>query len=125
MNTIVQNAGTASVISEKSISLTLESINTPTKIKAGDVAALGIIVTIGANIIDAKNIKAVVRAVSPVRPPAAIPELDSTRVVTVDVPTNAPVAVDMASDNKASYILITSPNSSTRPDSFAAASNVP
>ena len=44
------------------------------------------------------NKLAVVKAVKPVLPPAATPEPDSTKVVTVDVPNKAPVQVAIESD---------------------------
>ena len=50
-----------------------------------------------------RNNKEVVNAVSPVLPPAEIPVPDSTKVVTVEVPSNAPVVVAMES---ASIILL-------------------
>ena len=81
MKTIVQNAGSAFVMSLKSMSFTPPSIKIPTKIKAGAVACAGIIEIIGTNIIDSKNKSAVVRLVSPVLPPSAIPADDSTTVV--------------------------------------------
>ena len=112
-------------MSLKSMSFTPPSIKIPTKIKAGAVACAGIIEIIGTNIIDSKNKSAVVRLVSPVLPPSAIPADDSTTVVTVLVPTKAPAAVEIASLIRAFFKLITSPFSSTRPDCFAAASKVP
>ena len=54
--------------------------------------------------IEARNITAVTKLVIPVLPPAAIPALDSTTVVTVDVPTIAPAAVEIASDINASFM---------------------
>lgn len=86
---MVQNAGSALVISEKSTSLMLDNIRIPTKIRAGAVAAAGTMPTTGAKMIAARNAIAVTKLVIPVRPPAAIPALDSTTVVTVEVPTSA------------------------------------
>ena len=85
INTTVQNAGSAFVISLKSTSLMLLSIRIPTKIRAGTVAAPGTIPTTGAKIMEPRNRRAVTRLVIPVLPPAAIPALDSTTVVTVEV----------------------------------------
>ncbi len=51
---------------------------TPTTIKAGAVAAAGTIPTSGNSNIDNKKHTAVETAVSPVRPPSAIPAADST-----------------------------------------------
>ena len=67
----------------------------------------------------------VTKLVIPVLPPAAIPALDSTTVVTVEVPTIAPAAVEIASDINASFIWMISPSLSIMPDCFAAPINVP
>ena len=68
--------------------------------------------------IEAKNNNAVTKLVIPVLPPAAIPALDSTTVVTVEVPTIAPAAVEIASDINASFIWMISPSLSIMPDFF-------
>ena len=125
MNTMVQKAGSALLMSPKSTSLILPSIRIPTKIRAGAVAAAGMMLTTGTKIIAARNMTAVTRLVSPVLPPAAIPALDSTTVVTVEVPTIAPAAVDIASDISACFMLMTSPFSSIMPDCLAAPRRVP
>lgn len=94
-------AGNASVISEKSISATVVSMNNPTTTSAADVAWLGIIENSGKkNAAIAKQI-AVVRVVRPVLPPSATPADDSTKVVIVDVPSKAPIVVPIASESKA------------------------
>ena len=72
-----------------------------------------------------RNMTAVTRLVSPVLPPSAIPALDSTTVVTVDVPTIAPASVETASDINACFIRITSPFLSIIPDCLAAPRSVP
>ena len=59
----------------------------------------------GAMNMQARNMKAAVRAVRPVRPPASTPEADSTKVVTVEVPQQAPAMVPTASAVRASFIL--------------------
>ena len=46
-----------------------------------------------------------VRAVRPVLPPASTPDADSTNVVTVDVPEQAPATVPIASERRASFML--------------------
>ena len=92
MNVTVTNDGMASDISVKSSSLIEPIIKTPTKISAGAVAAPGTMPTI-----DARNSSDVTREVSPVRPPSAIPVLDSTNVVAVDEPRHAPTVVASAS----------------------------
>ena len=50
----------------------------------------------GAMNMQARNMNAAVRLVRPVRPPASTPEADSTNVVTVDVPQQAPATVPTA-----------------------------
>ena len=79
----------------------------------------------GARTTDARNSRAVVREVRPVRPPAAMPEADSTVVVTVEVPTRATAAVEMASAIRASFMRMALPSLSTMPACFAAPSRVP
>ena len=78
IKTNVMNAGKPSVKSLKSISSTEEAINTPTIIRAGAVAALGIIRARGAIKRASKNRTPVVTAVKPVRPPSPIPAALST-----------------------------------------------
>ena len=84
------------------------AIATGSKLLSGTVLGADVVttgdVTIGANMIEARNITAVTKLVIPVLPPAAIPALDSTTVVTVDVPTIAPAAVEIASDINASFM---------------------
>ena len=53
---------------------------------------------------DRRNSTAVVREVSPVRPPSDTPEALSTKVVTVEVPNMAPAVVPMASAMSAPLI---------------------
>lgn len=78
MKTMVINAGNASEKSEKSIFTTELIMNKPTMIRAGAVAAAGMIKNKGAKKIDNANIQATLTAVSPVRPPEATPEALST-----------------------------------------------
>ena len=77
---IARYAGTASVISSKSIEMIEEIIKNPTKINAGAVAKDGIAVKIGANTIANKNSRPVTIADKPVRPPAATPRSEERRV---------------------------------------------
>src|SRR5699024_7535689 len=91
------NAGKASVISSKLISVTVDSMNSPTVTRAADVAADGIIENIGKKNAAITKHPAVERAVRPVLPPSATPDELSTKVVTVDVPTRAPIVVPTAS----------------------------
>jgi hypothetical protein len=88
-------------------------MNNPTMTKAGAVAAAGINVNKGAKNKDNRNIPAVDRAVSPVRPPAATPDADSTNVVIVDVPREAPAIVPIASAVNAFSTLGNFPSSSS------------
>ena len=62
----------------------------PTMIRAGAVANEGTVRKIGERSRESANRAPVVIAVRPVRPPSAIPEVDSTKVVIVDVPSPAP-----------------------------------
>ena len=82
-------------------SVTVSNIKNPTKINAGAVAKDGMEVNNGENKVASRNKTPVVHAVSPVRPPTATPEEDSTKVVVVEVPRIAPAEVAMASDNNA------------------------
>ena len=72
-----------------------------------------------------KNRMAQVSAVRPVRPPAATPAVDSTNVVTVEVPVHAPTTVPMESDKSAGLIQGISPFSPTMPAWFAVPTSVP
>ena len=80
-------------------STTASNIRKPTKISAGAVAKDGMEVNNGENKVARRNNKPVVSAVRPVRPPTATPAEDSTKVVVVEVPNNAPAEVATASDN--------------------------
>ena len=62
------------------------NIKKPTRISAGAVAKDGMAIKSGASSVDARNKIADTRAVRPVRPPAATPAADSTKVVMVEVP---------------------------------------
>ena len=79
----------------------------------------------GAMKMQARNITAVVRAVRPVRPPASTPEADSTKVVTVEVPQQAPATVPMASEVRASFMLGILPSLSVIPAREAVPTSVP
>ena len=59
-------------------------------IRAGAVAKEGIAIKIDARNDEARKSTAVVRAVSPVLPPAPTPAADSTYVVVVEVPRTSP-----------------------------------
>ena len=94
-------------------SVTVSNIKNPTKINAGAVAKDGMEVNNGENKVASRNKTPVVHAVSPVRPPTATPEEDSTKVVVVEVPRIAPAEVAMASDNNAGLIFGSFPFSSS------------
>ena len=57
---------------------------------------------------------AVTKEVKPVLPPAATPEEDSTKVVTVEVPASAPTQVPIASASIILFILMGTPSLSRR-----------
>ena len=96
-----RNAGTASVMSVQGIAVTCCIIMKPTMIRAGAVAKLGIARNSGEKKSDRMKSSPAKIAVRPVRPPSAIPEADSTKVVMVDVPKQAPVTVPTASERRA------------------------
>ena len=73
----------------------------PTMISAGAVANEGTVRKIGEKNRESAKNAPVVSAVSPVRPPSAMPEVDSTNVVIVDVPRPAPTVVATASARRA------------------------
>ena len=75
---MVMKQGTASVKSEKSIFIIGFVINTPTKTKAGVVAAEGMMRKSGEKNKATKKSRATVNEVSPVRPPSAMPVALST-----------------------------------------------
>ena len=95
------NAGIASIISNQSSLTTCCIIMNPTMISAGAVANEGTVRKIGEKNSESTKNAPVVSAVSPVRPPSAIPEVDSTNVVIVDVPRPAPTVVATASARRA------------------------
>src|SRR5690606_37237251 len=88
--TIVRNAGTPSETSLQSIPLTPSIMSAPTRMRAGDVAALGTAPTSGQKNIATTNRPPVVTAVRPDRPPSSTPAADSTYAVVVEVPIAAP-----------------------------------
>lgn len=96
-----EESGTASLKSLHSISLKEDVIITPTATRAGAVAAKGTALTNVARKADIAKQIATTTEVSPVRPPAPIPEALSTKVVVLEVPNNAPMEVAVASANSA------------------------
>ena len=70
---------------------------TPTMISAGAVTAFVMAESrIGEMNTDSANRTPAVTAVRPVRPPTPTPEVDSTKLVTVEVPKTAPKTVPIA-----------------------------
>lgn len=98
---IVMNAGIATEKSSQLIFFTAVDMNIPTTIRAGAVAAEGTNRNSGLKNSEIRKKHPVITDVSPVRPPAATPADDSTNVVTVDVPSNDPNVVPIASDKSA------------------------
>ena len=101
MNRPAKKAGTASDKSFHSISLNDDVIMTPTMTRAGAVAAYGTALINDAKKADRAKQIATTTDVRPVRPPAPIPDADSTKVVVLDVPNRAPILVAVASANRA------------------------
>ena len=83
----------------------------PTRIRAGAVAADGMERKRGAKKRERRKKKAVTTAVTPVLPPSTTPVEDSTKVVTVEVPSIAPTVVPTASAKRASLQLGIVPSS--------------
>ena len=69
----------------------------PTMTSAPPVAQEGMDAKMGAKKTEMKNMKPVVIAVMPVRPPSAMPVADSMNAVTGDVPMSAPMEIENAS----------------------------
>ena len=107
---IVMNAGIPSVGSVKSIPVTDFIIRYPTKIRAGAVAAAGMIANTSLKTSARRKKIEVTREERPVRPPASTPEELSTNEVTVDVPRHAPVTVPTASQRMAHFALTMFPS---------------
>ena len=82
---------------------------------AGAVACAGMILASGVKNKQTRNNAAVTKAVRPVLPPSATPEADSTNVVTVEVPSIAPVQVAIESQSIDFSMPIGSPFSSSIP----------
>lgn len=78
-------------------------MNSPTMMSTGAVAAPGMDKNSGAKNREKRKQMAVVKEVSPVRPPSATPEALSTKVVVVLVPKQAPAIVAMESAMKALF----------------------
>lgn len=76
-------------------------MKTPTIIRAGPVAIVGMLAMNGVRKMQRKLQKAITRAVSPVRPPSYTPAIDSPYVVTELVPISPPKNVPTASAMKA------------------------
>ena len=94
-------AGIAQSASSQSIFATCCIMKNPTMMRAGAVAKDGIARKIGEKKRERAKRAPATTAVSPVRPPSAIPEEDSTKVVMVEVPRQAPAVVPIASAKSA------------------------
>ena len=92
---------------------------------AGVVANEGIAVNTGANTSDIKNKTAVTTDARPVLAPAATPALDSTKLVTVEVPRQEPTIVPTASAVRAPPALGSLPSLSRRLPFSATPMSVP
>lgn len=101
---IAIKAGMASGRSVKSILVTCCIIKNPTITRAGAVAKDGIVRKIGDKNSAPTKKRPDTIEVSPVLPPSAIPEEDSTKVVIVDVPRQAPTVVPSASANFVQHV---------------------
>ena len=88
-------------------------------------AAAGMTATMGAMNMHSRKATPQVNAVRPVRPPASTPDADSTKVVTVDVPVQAPTMVPMESESRASFIWGILPFSSSMSAREAVPTSVP
>ena len=93
--------------------------------RAAEVAGAGMMAAMGAMNMQARNRMPQVSEVRPVRPPASTPEADSTKVVTVEVPVQAPTMVPTESESMASFIWGILPFSSSMPAREAVPTSVP
>ena len=92
---------------------------------AGAVACVGMMPAMGANTTDSRNRMPTTTEVRPVRPPSEIPVEDSTKVVTVEVPRQAPTQVAHASAISALSPWGRLPFSSSMPALLAVPMSVP
>ena len=125
---ITKNAGIEIKTSFQSILTIFSIIDKPTNIRIGAIADIGTMATIGAKKSDNPKHIAADTAVRPVLPPASIPTLLSTYVVTFDEPSIAAKIVADESHTKAlSKFFGISPFSSNLkiPDFFPVPINVP
>lgn len=97
----------------------------PTKINAGAVAAGGTNAKIGLRNRAERNKRPVTSEARPVLAPAAIPEALSTKLVTVEVPRQAPAIVPVASARSARFALTIVPFSSFKFACSATPTKVP
>ena len=123
---IVMNPAAANTMSSQLTPFNCCAIMIPTTTNAGAVTAfVTVLNTSGDKKIDNKNKIPVVQAVRPVLPPTPTPEVDSTKLVTVLVPTIEPNTVPIASASKACSAFSNSPFSFTKPIRLPIATNVP
>ena len=117
MNAIAKmqmKAGIASRMLSHSILLTCCIMRKPTITSAGAVAKEGIVKNRGEKNRASRKSAPDAIAVRPVRPPSAIPDADSTKVVMVEVPRQAPHIVPTASERSAPLMPGSLPSSSRR-----------
>lgn len=100
-------------------------IKYPTRINAGAVAADGISRKTGEKSRAKRNSTETTIEERPVRAPATIPEVDSAKLVTVEVPRQAPVTVPIESARRASFAFVIFPSLLKRFAWFAIPNKVP
>lgn len=96
--TIVKKAGKAIVVSCQLMFKTCSIIMIPTNTRIGDVAVAGINVSNGLKNVLSRNSSAHTTAVSPVRPPVAIPDMLSTPTIIGEQPIKAAIIVPIDTD---------------------------
>src|ERR1700716_68285 len=125
ITTIVRNAGSAMLKSEKSISLTWLINSAPTTTSAGAAASTGTTRYSGVKNTAPMNNTPVTTFASPVRAPSAIPAADSTNTVFELAEANPPAAPASPSTNSALPTFDNWPSLSRRPASLASPVIVP
>ncbi|MPN06638.1 hypothetical protein SDC9_153894 [bioreactor metagenome] len=122
---IVKKLGIATSKSLQSMRVVARSIKIPTMTSAGAVAAAGTMPATGAMTMEAKKHSDTTMLERPVRAPSLMPVEDSTKVVTVEVPKQAPTQVAIASASSARSPRGSSPFSFSMPALPAVPISVP
>ena len=112
-------------MSSQLISFKLGAIKQATNTNAGAVAYAGIVPAKGDKNKASKKQTPTTTDVKPVRPPTDTPDIDSIYVVTVEVPKNEPIIVDVESASNVCFKRGNFPFLSTSPARSVAAINVP